>query len=141
MSCFVARDRDEVGRLREVAVQPAPHVAERLAVGVAGALLGSSVQMCASESGGATRGSRRSISSIVGGSIGSRGGAPKRAAIVSPIFSCCSRVGPAPSTPQPQNRRLLAVVGSCGAQSSVAERRRRACRRTPGAARRCRPRG
>ena len=29
---FVAGDRDEVGRAREVAVQPPPHVAERLSV-------------------------------------------------------------------------------------------------------------
>src|SRR4051794_32314423 len=67
---------------------------------------GSSVQIAASDAGGATRGARRSSSATVGGSMTRRSPVPKRDAIVRASFWCCSGLGPAPSMPQPQKRRL-----------------------------------
>ncbi len=78
-------------------------VAERLAVGVPGAVVGSLRADRASAAGGATRGARSAISSRRGGGAISGTAMPKRAASSCAIARCCSALGPSPSyAPAPE---------------------------------------
>ena len=104
---LVARDRDEVGRLREVAVQPAPDVAERLAVGVAGAFFGIGRAEVRERVG--RRDARRAQVDLVDRRrLDRRRAARRRSGPRSsrPSSPAARGSGPAPSTPQPQNRRF-----------------------------------